>query len=238
MRRAVAAGSLRPLVALQPHPAWPGAELVALLGALEALYVVSTLRTIESTPTSPTFNGQRMFAAAADPRVVPGGGAQGAGAGRVRRGNARAAAAAARRGRGARDRSVRPRARRSPLDPRGTSSCVVWRRGAARDIGGADPERMTPLRTAEFVRALFAPPSAVSVRVLDEPAELRRRYPLLAAVDRAAASVDRHRGDASAYIAHTTRRNAFICCFEKLICARYVIRGSVRSEFGVFGGSA
>ena len=69
----------------------------------------------------------------------------------------------------------------------------------ARDIGGADPERMTPLRTAEYLRAQFAG-SAVSVRVLDDRAVLEREYPLLAAVDRAAASVERHRGTITSII--------------------------------------
>lgn len=53
---------------------------------------------------------------------------------------------------------------------------------------------MTPLRTAEYVRALFGPTSAVRVRVMDERAQLEQHYPLLAAVDRAAAAVPRHRG--------------------------------------------
>lgn len=68
-------------------------------------------------------------------------------------------------------------------------------RAAARDIGGADPERMTPLRTADYVRALFGgAASAVRVRVMEQRAQLEQHYPLLAAVDRAAASVPRHRG--------------------------------------------
>lgn len=85
----------------------------------------------------------------------------------------------------------------------GTCACVclycsirVARRGVARDIGGADPERMTPLRTAAYLRDVFAG-SAVAVRVLDDRAALQREYPLLAAVDRAAASVERHRGEHS-----------------------------------------
>lgn len=43
VRRAAAAGATRPTLALLPHPRWPRAQFVALLGGLEALYVVSTL---------------------------------------------------------------------------------------------------------------------------------------------------------------------------------------------------
>ncbi|XP_059062971.1 putative aminopeptidase W07G4.4 [Achroia grisella] len=48
VRRAAAAGSRRPVLVLAPHPRWPRAELVALLGALEALYVPLQIR--ESFP--------------------------------------------------------------------------------------------------------------------------------------------------------------------------------------------
>lgn len=41
--RAVAAGATRPVLVLQPHARWPDADLVALLAALEVLYVVSLL---------------------------------------------------------------------------------------------------------------------------------------------------------------------------------------------------
>lgn len=39
--RAGAAGATRVVLALQPHPRFPRAELVVLLGALEAFYAVS-----------------------------------------------------------------------------------------------------------------------------------------------------------------------------------------------------
>ncbi|PZC73216.1 hypothetical protein B5X24_HaOG209896 [Helicoverpa armigera] len=52
---------------------------------------------------------------------------------------------------------------------------------------------MTPLRVAAYLRETFAG-SSVAVRVVEDRAVLAREYPLLAAVDRAAASVPRHRG--------------------------------------------
>jgi leucyl aminopeptidase len=55
----------------------------------------------------------------------------------------------------------------------------------ARDIGGADPERMTPMRIANYVDELFAN-SKVTVHVIQELSILEERYPLLAAVNRAA----------------------------------------------------
>lgn len=57
---------------------------------------------------------------------------------------------------------------------------------------------MTPLRAAQFIRETFAGGS-VRVRVLDDRATIEREYPLLGAVNRAAATVERHRG------ANTTR---------------------------------
>ncbi|XP_049880497.1 putative aminopeptidase W07G4.4 isoform X2 [Pectinophora gossypiella] len=66
-------------------------------------------------------------------------------------------------------------------------------RALARDVGGADPERMAPLQCARHIAAaLRAGP--VAVRLLDDAAELRRRYPLLSAVSRAADTVPHHRG--------------------------------------------
>lgn len=62
-----------------------------------------------------------------------------------------------------------------------------------RDIGGADPERMTPLATARYLAELFRG-SEVSVRVVEDAETIARDYPLMGAVNRAAATVDRHRG--------------------------------------------
>lgn len=146
-RRAVEAGGARPVLALQPHPLWHNAELVALLGALEALYVPLQVR--ESFPA-----GRR----APDALGVYGEGT----------------------------RAAVPRLLREAV-------ALEAARGVARDIGGADPERMTPLRTASYLQDVFDG-TDVSVRVVDDPEVLRKEYPLLAAVNRAAAVVERHRG--------------------------------------------
>lgn len=63
----------------------------------------------------------------------------------------------------------------------------------SRDIGGSDPERMAPPRVAEYVQSVFAG-SRVAVEVVEGHENFRREYPCFAAVDRAAAAVERHRG--------------------------------------------
>ncbi|XP_075986490.1 dipeptidase B [Anticarsia gemmatalis] len=147
VRRAAAAGAVRPALALQPHPTWPNAELVALLGALEALYVPLQIR--ESFPAQA--HGLRAL------------GVYGEGV-------------------------------RVPLDELlRDAAALELSRGVARDIGGADPERMAPGAVARYVQELFAGTS-VKVRVLDDAAAIEKNYPLMAAVNRAAATVDRHRG--------------------------------------------
>nr|XP_049705058.1 putative aminopeptidase W07G4.4 [Helicoverpa armigera]XP_049705059.1 putative aminopeptidase W07G4.4 [Helicoverpa armigera]XP_049705060.1 putative aminopeptidase W07G4.4 [Helicoverpa armigera] len=147
VQRAAAAGATRPVLVLQPHPSWPDADLVALLAALEVLYVPLQIR--ESFP--------------AQAHKLAELGVYGEGL------------------RGALDVLVRE------------AAALEAARGVARDIGGADPERMTPLRVAAYLRETFAG-SSVAVRVVEDRAVLAREYPLLAAVDRAAASVPRHRG--------------------------------------------
>lgn len=53
--RAAAAGSCRPVLVLQPHPRWPDADLVALLAALEVLYVVSLFAlSVSHSPCDPS----------------------------------------------------------------------------------------------------------------------------------------------------------------------------------------
>ncbi|PAA55346.1 hypothetical protein BOX15_Mlig030939g2 [Macrostomum lignano] len=62
----------------------------------------------------------------------------------------------------------------------------------ARDIGGSDPERMTAKRAAELIRSVLGEDAGVTVEVEErvDPA----KYPLMAAVDRAASGVPRHAG--------------------------------------------
>jgi len=61
----------------------------------------------------------------------------------------------------------------------------------ARDIGGSDPERMSAPRVEEYVKKTFKN-SSVKVEVVSEHSEMEKSYPLLAAVNRAAAVVERH----------------------------------------------
>jgi len=61
-----------------------------------------------------------------------------------------------------------------------------------RDIGGSDPERMAAPRVAEFVQSELKG-SCVKVEVISDQDKIQREYPLLAAVNRAAKCVERHR---------------------------------------------
>lgn len=61
----------------------------------------------------------------------------------------------------------------------------------ARDLAGTEPERMAPLRFAEYCRQAFAQ-TAVKVTVIDDYQQLQYEYPLAAAVGRASLEVKRH----------------------------------------------
>ncbi|XP_043267203.1 putative aminopeptidase W07G4.4 isoform X2 [Venturia canescens] len=73
------------------------------------------------------------------------------------------------------------------------ASALESGRYVARDIGGADPERMTPSRVEEYVAELFCG-SSVSVQVVCDPDTLHQEYPLFASVNRAASVIPRHAG--------------------------------------------
>ncbi|XP_059148740.1 putative aminopeptidase W07G4.4 [Physella acuta] len=62
----------------------------------------------------------------------------------------------------------------------------------ARDIGGTDPERMAAPKVEEYVRESFNG-SDVTIEVVSDVDTLKKEYPLLAAVNRAAHTVERHR---------------------------------------------
>lgn len=65
-------------------------------------------------------------------------------------------------------------------------------RRLARDLGGTNPERMTPAAFAEYCTEAFED-SLVGVEVVDDPEELAEDYPLLMSVARASMAVERHR---------------------------------------------
>ncbi|KAG0409812.1 hypothetical protein HPB47_013070 [Ixodes persulcatus] len=60
-----------------------------------------------------------------------------------------------------------------------------------RDIGGSDPERMSPPEVASYVQKVFEG-SPVQVEVISNEKLLEQEYPLLAAVNRAARGIARH----------------------------------------------
>jgi len=64
-------------------------------------------------------------------------------------------------------------------------------RRVARDICGTEPERMSPIKMAEYCQEAFAG-TCVTVEVLDDIDQLVREYPLLMAVARASLPVQRH----------------------------------------------
>ncbi|CAG9794943.1 unnamed protein product [Diatraea saccharalis] len=147
VKRALCAGARRPVLVLQPHPRWPRAPFVALLGALEAAYV--PLQSRESFPalcTRPTALG--VYAEGVN----------------------------------------------IPIPSLITEAVALeTARYIARDVGGADPERMPPLAAAKYLEDRFRGTS-VSIRVLRDKETIRKEYPLFAAVTRAADSVPRHAG--------------------------------------------
>lgn len=57
-------------------------------------------------------------------------------------------------------------------------------RRLARDLAGTEPERMAPLRFAQYCQEAFAG-TAVKVSLIDDRMELEHKYPLLSAVARA-----------------------------------------------------
>ncbi|CAH1394814.1 unnamed protein product [Nezara viridula] len=64
----------------------------------------------------------------------------------------------------------------------------------ARDIGGPDPERMTPQRVEQYVKETFPTGGNVKVEVVSDENTLKKEYPLFSAVNRAASEIERHKG--------------------------------------------
>ncbi|XP_068627411.1 putative aminopeptidase W07G4.4 [Battus philenor] len=63
----------------------------------------------------------------------------------------------------------------------------------ARDIGGGDPERMSPANIVEYIKNSFVGIANISINVIEDEEIIKKEYPLLAAVNRAASRVDRHK---------------------------------------------
>eukprot|EP00026_Physarum_polycephalum_P003648 Phypoly_transcript_03661.p1 GENE.Phypoly_transcript_03661~~Phypoly_transcript_03661.p1 ORF type:complete len:548 (+),score=101.48 Phypoly_transcript_03661:27-1646(+) len=67
-------------------------------------------------------------------------------------------------------------------------------RRLARDVGGPDPERMSPILCAAFIQQAFVSHSdCVTVSLVEDEAVLHKEYPLLHAVARASLHVARHK---------------------------------------------
>ncbi|XP_041368476.1 putative aminopeptidase W07G4.4 [Gigantopelta aegis] len=62
-----------------------------------------------------------------------------------------------------------------------------------RDIGGSDPERMAAPRVQEYIEHVFKD-TCIKIDVISDEKTLKKEYPLLAAVNRAAKGVERHQG--------------------------------------------
>ncbi|XP_070502807.1 putative aminopeptidase W07G4.4 [Chironomus tepperi] len=62
-----------------------------------------------------------------------------------------------------------------------------------RDIGGGDPERMSPPNVAAYVEKAFTS-GKISINIISDQDLFVKEYPLFAAVNRAARSVPRHQG--------------------------------------------
>lgn len=73
------------------------------------------------------------------------------------------------------------------------ASALESGRFVARDIGGADPERMAPPRVEEYVAELFFG-SNVTMQVISDQDTLLQEYPLFSCVNRAASVIPRHAG--------------------------------------------
>lgn len=63
----------------------------------------------------------------------------------------------------------------------------------SRDIGGGDPERMSPPNVAKYVEQAFTS-GVIKVSVISNQDQFEKEYPLFAAVNRAARVVARHQG--------------------------------------------
>ena len=60
-------------------------------------------------------------------------------------------------------------------------------------MGGSDPERMAPLRCAQYITHAFQAHPEIKVTVVTDPTEILNEYPLMHAVVRASLEVSRHR---------------------------------------------
>jgi len=75
------------------------------------------------------------------------------------------------------------------------ASVVEMSKIICRDILGSDPERMAPKKVEEYCKQVFDG-TCIKMSVVSDHENLVREYPCMAAVDRCANQVERHRGRA------------------------------------------
>lgn len=73
------------------------------------------------------------------------------------------------------------------------ASALESGRYVARDIGGADPERMAPPRVEQYLSELFWETN-ITMQVISDQETLLREYPLFSCVNRGASVIPRHAG--------------------------------------------
>ncbi|GBP50032.1 Putative aminopeptidase W07G4.4 [Eumeta japonica] len=148
IQRALDAGIRRPLLIVQENVNFSNSQLVAILGALEALYVPLQLR--EHDPKK--IEKVLRLGLHAEEKVTH-----------------------------TFERIIR------------NAIALESSRVLARDIAGGDPERMTPLKIQDYLKKSFEGHSNIKINVIDDIKSLNKEYPLLAAVSRAANTIERHR---------------------------------------------
>lgn len=146
MARALDAGAKNPLFIAQKCVDFPDAQLVCILGALEALYLPIQMR---ERSDKKIYNKIGFYAEEKLDEAF--------------------------------EKIVR------------NAIALERARIVARDIGGADPERMAPARVVEYVKNSFAGESNTTITVISNEEVIAKEYPLLAAVSRAANRVERHK---------------------------------------------
>jgi leucyl aminopeptidase len=146
-KRAIGAGVKKLLVVCPEYQEYPTAQLVVLLGALQAAYKPLELRELKNQEKRKLELVGLWSDAVTD----------------------------------AHEKTVR------------LAAAVEAGRSVARDIAGSDPERMTPGRTAEYVRQVFpSGKSNIKVDVIESVDTIKKEYPFVDAVNRAANVVPRH----------------------------------------------
>uniref|UniRef100_A0A5S6R5Z1 CYTOSOL_AP domain-containing protein n=1 Tax=Trichuris muris TaxID=70415 RepID=A0A5S6R5Z1_TRIMR len=147
MIRALKAGMKNILLICGVHKSYPTAQLVTLLGAMQALYVPLEVREL-SKENAQKINGLSLWCA---------------------------------------HNSMAASARALAL-----ATAIESGRAVARDIGGSDPERMSPAKIVQYIEETFQSSNSVKFTAISDQEVIKKEYPLMEAVSRAANAVSRH----------------------------------------------